>query len=100
MLFGVLDDKPVGEMLPHLDSRAERVVLTQPTSPRARPAEDLAALLAGRPNLHTEPDPAHALDLALDSGTAPLLVICGSIVLVGELRTALRRRFNLPPPAA
>jgi dihydrofolate synthase/folylpolyglutamate synthase len=100
LLFGVLDDKPTGEMLPHLDSRAERIVLTQPTSPRARPAAELAALLVGRPNLLTEPDPAHALDLALVPGSASLLVVCGSIVLVGETRAALRQRFNLPPPAA
>lgn len=99
LLFGVLDDKPAGEMLPHLDSRAERIVLTQPTSPRARPAEELAALVAGRPDVHTEPDPTKALDLAL-AAPSSLLVACGSIVLVGELRTALRQRFNLPPPAA
>ncbi|HVF61490.1 MAG TPA: Mur ligase family protein [Thermoanaerobaculia bacterium] len=99
LLFGVLADKPAGEMLPHLDSRAERIVLTQPTSPRARPAEELAALMAGRPDVHTEPDPTKALDLAL-AAPSSLLVACGSIVLVGELRTALRQRFNLPPPAA
>ena len=87
LLFGVLGDKQVDEMLPPLAERARRVVLTQPTSPRARPAAELAQLLTDRPHVHVEPDPERALNLALPS---PLLVACGSIVLVGELRTILR----------
>ena len=99
LLFGVLGDKQADEMLLPLASRARQVVLTQPSSPRARPAAELAALLTARPHVHAEPDPARALDLALATPSS-LLVACGSIVLIGELRTALRQRFNLPPSAA
>ena len=93
LLFGVLDDKQVDEMLLPLASRAHRVTLTQPSSPRARPAAELAALLTTRPHVYAEPDSARALDLALAT-PSPLLVACGSIVLVGELRTALRLRHQ------
>jgi dihydrofolate synthase / folylpolyglutamate synthase len=93
LLFGVLDDKQVDEMLLPLASRAHRVTLTQPSSPRARPAAELAQRLTDRPNVHAEPDPSRALDLALATPSS-LLVACGSIILVGELRTALRQRHQ------
>ena len=45
LLFGALTDKETGEMLPPLLARAHAAVLTEPASPRARPAADLARTL-------------------------------------------------------
>ncbi|HEX5758449.1 MAG TPA: Mur ligase family protein [Thermoanaerobaculia bacterium] len=95
LLFGVLGNKQVRQMLSPLALRAERVVLTQPTSPRALPAAELAELLPPEDAL-VEAEAAMALELAL-AAPFSLLVACGSIVLVGELRAALRRRFGVPP---
>jgi dihydrofolate synthase/folylpolyglutamate synthase len=99
LLFGVLGEKDVQEMLPPLAGRADKVFLTQPTSPRARAVGELAALLSGREGVVVEPHSAAGLDRALGGGAA-LLVACGSIVLVGEIRQLLRARFGAPPPAA
>ncbi|HEV8581695.1 MAG TPA: folylpolyglutamate synthase/dihydrofolate synthase family protein [Thermoanaerobaculia bacterium] len=89
LLFGVLADKDYEEMLSLLASRAQRVVLTKPPSPRAKDPAALAALLPGHETVIVEPDPAHALERALDL-KGEILVVCGSIFLVGEIRSRLR----------
>lgn len=89
LLFGVLADKDYAEMLKLLASRADRIVLTTPASPRAKAPEELAALLGDRAGVFVEPDPVKALETALALG-GEILVACGSIFLVGEIRTALR----------
>jgi dihydrofolate synthase/folylpolyglutamate synthase len=96
LLFGALADKDLAQMLPNLAARARRVVLTRPDSPRAAAPAALSALLPGRPGLTVEPDVAAALELALGAG-APLVVACGSIFLVGALRTRLLPRTSPTP---
>lgn len=95
LLFGVLADKDYGEMLPRLAAQARRVVLTSPASPRAKDPAELLSLLHGREGVLVEPDPMRALDCALGLG-GEVLVACGSIFLVGEVRKGLRERFGVP----
>jgi len=95
LLFGALVDKPVPEMLPPLLARVRTAVLTTAPSSRAVPAAELAALAGGHAVV-VEPEPSRALARAL-SGQAPLLV-CGSLYLVGAVRTLLREWFEVPPP--
>lgn len=99
LLFAGLRDKGLERMLPPLAARAARVVLTRAASPRSAAPEELAALVAPNVEPRCEEDRARALEAALadDHG---LLVACGSIYLVGEVRCALRERFGVPPPAA
>jgi dihydrofolate synthase / folylpolyglutamate synthase len=97
LLFGVLGDKDVAEMLGPLAERARRIVLTTPASDRARSPEELATLLPGR-EVEIVPDLGQALESALQPGVR--LVICGSIYLIGEVRKRLRERFGVPPPAS
>jgi dihydrofolate synthase/folylpolyglutamate synthase len=88
LLFGVLADKAVAEMLDLLVPHVRTLILTTPPSPRAKDPAELARLLEGRPDVIIEPDPAKALDrlLALEGEIA---VACGSIYLIGELRGRL-----------
>ncbi|MFY9825927.1 MAG: folylpolyglutamate synthase/dihydrofolate synthase family protein [Thermoanaerobaculia bacterium] len=95
LLFGVLADKDYGEMLPRLAAQARHVVLTRPVSPRAKDPAELQSLLAGRDGVVVEPDLDRALDRALGLG-GEVLVACGSIFLVGEVRKGLRERFGVP----
>lgn len=96
LLFGSLNDKEVGSILPPLARRAARVVLTEPSSPRAYPAAELRPLIGGD-SITIEPEARQALTNALQPG-CDLTVICGSVYLVGELRRELRRRFGVPAP--
>lgn len=89
LLFGVLADKDYAEMLGLLAARADRIVLTTPASPRAKDPWELAALLRGRGGVLVEPDPLQALEGALAMGGG-ILVVCGSIYLIGEIRKLLR----------
>ncbi len=97
LLFGALADKEVKRVLPPLARSARRVVLTMPDSPRAVSPEGLYRTLGGGEAI-LRPEPAAALSAALDGG-GDLLVVCGSIYLVGEIRGLLRKRFGTPPAA-
>ncbi|MGB6642840.1 MAG: folylpolyglutamate synthase/dihydrofolate synthase family protein [Thermoanaerobaculia bacterium] len=97
LLFGVLADKDVGEILPVLAEGARRVILTSPDSHRALPPEEIERLVP-TDRVVVESAAAPALDRAL-AGDDELLVVCGSIYLVGEVRGLLRHRFGAPPPA-
>jgi dihydrofolate synthase / folylpolyglutamate synthase len=89
LLFGVLADKDYREMLSLLSPRARRIVLTAPPNPRAKDPAELAPLLGEREGVLVEPEPARALDRALALG-GEVLVVCGSIYLVGEIRGLLK----------
>jgi dihydrofolate synthase/folylpolyglutamate synthase len=92
LLFGVLADKAVTEMLALLAPHARNLILTTPPNPRAKGSAEVATLLGDRPEVIVEPDPEKALDrlLALKGEVA---VVCGSIYLIGELRGRVRERF-------
>jgi len=95
LLFGVLADKDYGDMLALLAPRARGIVLTTPANPRAKDPAELAALLGDREGVLVESDPAQALERALALG-GEILVVCGSIYLVGDMRRKLRERSGVP----
>jgi dihydrofolate synthase/folylpolyglutamate synthase len=105
VVLGCLADKDVHGILEQLEPVADEVVCTASSSPRAMDAEDLEALardVFDEDRVHLEPrlpdavDAAFALtdraaaDRGLDAGTG--ILVCGSLVTVGEARTLLRRR--------
>jgi dihydrofolate synthase/folylpolyglutamate synthase len=99
LLFGALADKPVEVMLRPLAERATRVFLTEPASDRACPLERLVPLV-GAALAGAGPQPARVLDAALAESSERLLVVCGSIYLLGEVRARLRELTGRPAPAA
>ena len=98
LVFGALADKDVAAMAAALALGARRVWLATPDSPRALPLVQLAALpaLAGAIPVG---DLDGALARALD-GAAPLVVVTGSLYLVGAARRWLRERYGMPVAAA
>lgn len=98
LLFGVLADKDVGGMLPPLARRARRVVLTTPPGRRGLPAAALRGLVPAGKGVEVEPKAESALNRAL-ADVPDILLVCGSIYLVGEVRKILRQQFGVPPPA-
>lgn len=86
IVFGALRDKDVPLMLKALLPAASRVVMTEPDTPRAHSAEDLAAIarkLSPGVKLDVEPDPARALAHAWTH--CPVVCAAGSIFLIGNL---------------
>lgn len=98
LVFGALADKDAAAMAAALAPLAREVYLAPPASPRALPVAALAVLPALRGATAFADAPA-ALDAAL-AGGQPLVVVSGSLYLVGEARGWLRERFGVPPPAA
>jgi dihydrofolate synthase/folylpolyglutamate synthase len=88
LLFGCLADKEPAAMLPPLAASARRVVLTRPAAPRALGPEALLTLVPEATPRAAEVEPRTALASGL-AGDVDLLVVAGSIYLIGELRAAL-----------
>lgn len=91
LLFGVLGDKEVEAMLPPLAERALQVFLTRAPGPRARPPAELEELIPQRGKERPTETPEEALAQVSRASSAPVLVVCGSVGLVGEVRRLLRR---------
>lgn len=86
IVFGALRDKDVSLMLKALLPAASMFVMTEPDTPRAHSAEELAAIarkLSPGAKLDVEPDPARALARAWTH--CPVVCAAGSIFLVGNL---------------
>jgi len=91
LVFGAMKDKAVVEMLEALAPAATLTICTTAPTPRAMAADSIAELAR---RLHTrveiEPDPYEAVARACRS-SASLVVVAGSIFLVGPIRERLAR---------
>lgn len=91
LLTAMMGDKQVEASQRLLCPLADAAVATQPGEPRAMPAGQLAGLLE-RLGVRTEaePYPARALERARAlAGPQGVVIACGSLYLVGELRALL-----------
>ncbi len=94
MVFGAMRDKAVDEMGAILFPLADELILTAADSPRSLPPGELATL-AGRGR--TQPNIVAALELvARDAAAEDVIVITGSLFLVGEARAASYNRNSWP----
>ena len=79
-------DKDVNGMLTVLLPAFGRMIVTRPSNPRAADPEELAARArAIAPALPVEIVPAPAAALAAATTTAQLVVVAGSIFLLGDI---------------
>ena len=88
LVLSVLEDKDVAGMLAALAPRADRIVLTRCSNPRALSPGTLASQAAtlGGPPAEIVPDPHAALDRARDlAGPGGAVLATGSIYLIGDL---------------
>jgi dihydrofolate synthase / folylpolyglutamate synthase len=93
-IYGALRDKSVDEVAGQLFPLAAEVVLTEPRTPRAISASQLAEI-TGYHAHHAEtiPDAERALDHVLDKAQPDdVIFICGSLYLVGQLRAYWKNR--------
>ena len=90
IVFGALRDKDVSLMLKALLPAASTIVMTEPATPRAHSAEELAAIarkLSPAAKIAIEPDPARALERAWTH--CPVVCAAGSIFLIGNLLASI-----------
>jgi dihydrofolate synthase/folylpolyglutamate synthase len=91
LLTSIVRDKDADGILAALAPAVSAIIATQSSNPRSLPAADLKAIAARHcARTQTAPDPVVALNLARRLvGHGGLIVVAGSIFLVGELRAHL-----------
>ena len=91
LLFASMKDKPAGSMLDLLCPLARKVIVTRVSVPRGETPEALAQLARDRhPDVDRADSVGEGLSLARDAaGPDGLVVICGSLYLVGEIKKVL-----------
>jgi dihydrofolate synthase/folylpolyglutamate synthase len=88
LVFGAMGDKAVREMLAALAPAAASIVCTTAPGARAMPAGEIAGLAAGLGvPVEAVPDPVEAVTRACGRGR--LVVVAGSIFLIGPVRARL-----------
>ena len=92
VLTGVLRDKDYPHMYAPLLPYTAQFITVTPDSPRALPAQELAAYLTplGKP-VTACASVAEGAALALDSAADGAVLCCGSLYLMGEAEAALTR---------
>jgi len=93
-IFGAMRDKAISEMTEILFPLAERVIATRPENPRSASPEEIqqAAVRTGS-EVEIIPNVASALERAkILAGSAGVVVITGSIYLVGEVMRLIGAR--------
>lgn len=101
MVLGMLGGRDIHEMLLAFDvTRADLVIATRPDSPRAVPAEDVAAVARAMGVMVEQiDDVATAVQRAVDVSTEDdAVVIAGSLYTVGAARSFLERLVAGPEP--
>jgi dihydrofolate synthase / folylpolyglutamate synthase len=97
LVFGVMRDKAMQEMTEILFPTAEHVIVTHADNPRSASADEIlqaAARVAGGTKIEQAADVASALDQARTVfGTSGLVVVTGSIYIVGEAMRILGIRI-------
>jgi dihydrofolate synthase/folylpolyglutamate synthase len=94
IVFGAMRDKAVAEMGALLFPLADELILTAADSPRSMPSEELAALA---PHGRAVPNIVEALKLVASEASADdMIVITGSLFLVGEARAASYNKNSWP----
>jgi len=88
LIYGAMRDKAVEEILEILSPIAHNLILTAPHFERAVRPEALCDLLA-HPRAGVAPDLTAALSLARETSGVDLILITGSLYLVGEARALL-----------
>jgi dihydrofolate synthase/folylpolyglutamate synthase len=102
LVVSIVNDKDPGSILGALAGSAAAAVMTRSDNPRSLAPESLAAAAAGRfAEVATRDDPETALAEARRlAGSGGLVVVCGSIFLVGVLRARLLGEPLDPEPTS
>ena len=96
-ILAVSSDKNAAEMVRHLATVAEPLILTQFTGHRALPVEQLCAA-AGSVAYHRADRIEDAIRLGMRAATADRpLVITGSVYTSGQARALLVEQYNARP---
>lgn len=98
-VYGILSDKCYKESTSLIAPLCDEVIVTRPQTPRALDLELLAGEVARyTEKVFVEDDSGKALELALTRvSSRDIVLCCGSLYLVGPVRTYIRNKFGISP---
>ena len=103
LVFGAMREKNIGDILAVLMPLADKIVVTEPSNPRAASYDELLELLPAslKENVFATASVEDALRIA-DAVTpgGGTIVVTGSLYLVGEVKRLIGRRSRLEIPEA
>lgn len=92
-VVSILADKDAAQMAEYLVPHCDIVFATQSSSPRAIPADELAAIISGAgkgPEVFVDPDPRSAMVSAYRLATSnQVVLVTGSFTLISDLKRGL-----------
>jgi dihydrofolate synthase/folylpolyglutamate synthase len=92
LVFGAMNDKATSEILSILVPAVDRLILTRPNNSRAADPADISRQIP-KPVI-IEPNVSDALKKAVEiSGEEDVILVTGSLYLVGEVRAVLKDPF-------
>jgi dihydrofolate synthase/folylpolyglutamate synthase len=104
MIFGAMREKALNEMAAILFPAAREVILTELDNPRAATMTDLKTAVPGsldQTKLHQARSVTDAIRIAREGATAEsLILVTGSLYLVGEVQQSILESFSGGLPAA
>lgn len=94
LVIAILGDKDVGGMLSEIIPLADQVVLTQPNNERALPVDRLEeGVRPYHKPVRKEAEIPKAVEAAFElAHEEDVIVFCGSLYMIGDVRTILRHR--------
>lgn len=95
VVIGILADKDYGPMLKEIAPYARKFFTVTPLNPRALPAEKLATYIISNFNIEAEALDSidSAAEIALNSPADDIYLFVGSLYMIGEARTSLKKRI-------
>lgn len=85
MIFGAMRDKDLHVIGPELFPLAQELIFTTPNQARAFQAQEIREI-SGETRAHVIDSPAEALEFALNAPPEDVVLVTGSLYLVGEVR--------------
>ena len=94
MIFGTMGDKDVLKIAKILFPKAANLILTTPENSRAVPAVKLSEFALETKNVHITANSAEALRLAYGLAGDGIVLVTGSLYLVGEVRGLINKTVD------
>lgn len=96
MIFGSMKDKDIVGIAEILFPKADTVILTKPKNPRAMPTEEIAKRIPSATRTILTESVADAITTAKEiAGNDRLILVTGSLYLIGEVKMILGRSFEI-----
>jgi dihydrofolate synthase/folylpolyglutamate synthase len=97
LFYGMLEDKNPNDVIEYLVSLSKEIYTLTPNNPRAMSSNDMANLIKHHSDIKVTPilNYNEILDVIKDFDENEVIAFVGSLYMIGDVRTLLRRSLNI-----